>query len=861
MEIVKIIEKQQRIYSNVFEESFSVEELLNGKVLKKLTESCQQRKYEGGFFYDLSLNDKEVYQLTHLFSEKLNIPFGIFDPHIELEEKLKQISDHHEWTVTYFNYPKGKEEYSIESLLTVGNGYFGLRGTTPEMTISKNNYPATYIAGVYNTQKSKIGESIVENEDFVNLPNSQKIYLIVEGERIDIESNQIDYLHRELNLKTGELTTTSKILLKTGTIVEIKSKKIVSMANKHFYGIDYQFKVSNKKIIVQLVSEIDGDVFNYNVERYRKLENKHLVINHVCADGPIAKLDAATNTSGINIYMQSQLTSQTIDLSQLENDLSKNKIRQIVNVNVESNQWYGLEKIVYVAKDNKDEEVVYPNYLELYQASKKEWGNLWKKASIQVSGDMMSQKMLNLHTYHILSSGSPIGNKKQDASITARGLHGEAYRGHIFWDELFILPFYILHFPETAKELLMYRYNRLEMAKKLAQAEGYEGAMYPWQSGLDGSEQSQRLHLNPLSGEWKEDHSRRQRHVSLAIAYNIWMYYLQTEDSDFLTDFGLEMLVEISRFWLSMAVFDSKTQRFSINGVMGPDEFHEAYPNQTKGGLNNNAYTNLMVTWLFGVMLTLKETYQMTNKLDWKRLNEVKKNLHLDINEEGIIGQFDGYFDLKEIDWSTYQSKYSNIYRMDRILNAEGKSADDYKVAKQADSLMIFYNLQEETVTKLLSNLSYSLPKDYVKKNLLYYLARTSHGSTLSRVVHAQLAEMVDDRELAWKLYQEALYSDFRDIQGGTTAEGIHTGVMASTLFITLSAFAGLDVRNDVVKLEPHLPEQWESLSFSFQNKGSQFQVRLTHSYLEIDVNQDQIIEINGQKLTLEANKKKVVEY
>src|SRR5699024_2060740 len=188
---------------------------------------------------------------------------------------------------------------------------------------------------------------------------------------------------------------------------------------------------------------------------------------------------------------------------------------------------------------------------------------------------------------------------------------------------------------------------------------------------------------------------------------------------------------------------------------------------------------------------TVQEKTEVSDEL-LETMALIKHQLALEINEDGIIAQFEGYFDLKDLDWDHYRKEYGNIYRMDRILNAEGKSADAYKVSKQADSLMIFYNFGKDQVDTILDDLNYQLPEDYVTSNLHYYLARTSHGSTLSRVVHAQLAAMVDNQKLAWDLYQEALYSDYRDIQGGTTAEGIHAGVMAATLYIPLTTFAGL---------------------------------------------------------------------
>jgi trehalose/maltose hydrolase-like predicted phosphorylase len=456
--------------------------------------------------------------------------------------------------------------------------------------------------------------------------------------------------------------------------------------------------------------------------------------------------------------------------------------------------------------------------------------------------------------------------------VTARGLHGEAYRGHIFWDELFILPFYIIHFPETAKELLLYRYRRLEMAKKDAKKAGYEGAMFPWQSGLDGTEQSQELHLNPISGEWKEDHSRLQRHVSLAIAYNVWQYWHNTNDVAFMEKYGLELMLEIAQFWQSAATFDETTQRYFIDRVMGPDEFHESYPNAEKGGLKNNAYTNMMVVWLFEEIERLSEqlSSEIVQSIQVKagitqqqveKMAAMKHQLGLEINEDGIIAQFEGYFDLKDLDWAHYKEKYGNIYRMDRILNAEGESADAYKVAKQADSLMIFYNFSKEQVRLILEDLNYQLPNDYVERNLNYYLERTSHGSTLSRVVHAQLAAMVDDKDLAWKLYQEALYSDYRDIQGGTTAEGIHAGVMAATLFIPLTTFAGLDIRKEMISFEPNLPEPWNAIAFNLTIRGIHLHVNATKTALQVTADQATTIEVNGHPIEVTANKQATINY
>ena len=200
-----------------------------------------------------------------------------------------------------------------------------------------------------------------------------------------------------------------------------------------------------------------------------------------------------------------------------------------------------------------------------------------------------------LHVFHLLQTTYRAADL--DAGVPARGLHGEAYRGHVFWDELFIFPFLNLRMPELTRALLRYRYRRLGAARRAARAEGLRGACYPWQSGSDGREESQSLHLNPRSGRWLPDHSRRQRHVNAAVAYNAWQYYEVTRDAQFLSSFGAEMVLEIARFWASLASWNAGHGRFEIRGVMGPDEYHDAYPWASEPGLDNNAYTNLMAVY------------------------------------------------------------------------------------------------------------------------------------------------------------------------------------------------------------------------------------------------------------------------
>ena len=817
------------------------------------------------------LNGQTI-ELAQYLTEQCNLPFVVGEA-TQHSVKAATIP----WEVVYHGYKPGKDEYSVESLLTVGNGFLGLRGTTPEMEIADENYPALYLASLYNTAASQVADRTIYNEDFVNAPNLQKMYLIIDNERIDIANNDVLSMKRRLDLKTGLFEAWVTVQTKTGKQVDLHTKRMASMANVHQFNLSYTVTPLNFSGEVTFVTEADGDVYNYNVARYRSLSHQHLDVTAVEATDVYTALTARTKTSQITITQQAKVATTVTGTFSTETTATK-AIQQFPFAAVEG-QSYTFEKTVLVHQYRADEvipevtvtELPFENFETSFAQSTKAWAQLWEQAAIEIDGDIMSQKMLNLHTFHILASASPNGNKDLDASVTARGLHGEAYRGHIFWDELFILPFYIIHFPETAKELLMYRYRRLDTAKRDAEKAGYAGAMFPWQSGLDGTEQSQELHLNPISGEWKEDHSRLQRHVSLAIAYNVWQYWHNVKDQAFMEQYGLELMLEIAHFWQSSATFDATANRYYIDRVMGPDEFHENYPGSEQGGLKNNAYTNMMVAWLFEEIAKLSqelptafnealEKAQMTDETLAAMAN-IKNKLGLEINEDGIIAQFEGYFDLKDLDWDHYKEKYGNIYRMDRILNAEGSSADVYKVAKQADSLMIFYNFSKEQVRLILEDLNYELPADYVERNLHYYLARTSHGSTLSRVVHAQLAAMVDDQELAWQLYQEALYSDYRDIQGGTTAEGIHAGVMAATLYIPLTTFAGLDIRRQQLTFTPNLPAAWNSIRFNMNLRGIDFNIAVTKETFTITANQETTIAVNQQQVTLVANEKTTIQY
>jgi beta-phosphoglucomutase family hydrolase len=784
------------------------------------------------------------------------------------------------WSLTYVDYDP-KKERSREALLTLGNGYFGTRGALEEVSANEKNYPGTYVAGLYNRLVSKVATRDIENEDFVNIPNWLKItFKIDDGEWFDPNNTEVLDIYRELDFKSGLLSKVMVVRDKQGRETLIQSGRIASMVDPHLAAMEYSISPINYEGKITVKSTLEGNIINDGVARYRQLNQQHLEPLEQEADENLSWLNVKTTQSGIEIAEAAKhrafLNGEVSDVK-FKHGLSKACVDSIIAIEIGKQEVLKIEKTVAVYT-SKPDDVNEPLSLAresalrnaafnvLLEENKLAWAKIWDKIDIKLEGDRLAQKLLRMHMYHLMVSFSR-QNQGIDASITARGLHGEAYRGHIFWDELFILPFYAMHFPEVAKSMLMYRYRRLGEARKYAKEYGYEGAMFPWQSGSDGREETQVIHLNPISGEWGDDYSSLQRHVSLAIAYNVWEYYTISGDKDFIRDYGAEMFLEICRFWASKADLDEQAGRFSIKNVMGPDEFHESYHGAKEGGLKDNAYTNIMVAWAMARagdiidILTEEDLLHIQEKLqlsdgEIKHWHEISKKLNI-IIEDNILAQYDGYFELEELDWEHYRQKYGNVYRMDRLLKAEGKSADEFKVAKQADTLQTFYNLPEVEVTNILNTLGYNLSSDYLKENLQYYLQRTSHGSTLSRVVHTQLANMIGDNDLSWELYLDALTSDFNDIQGGTTGEGIHAGVMAGTILVALQAYAGVDIRSGMVKINPQLPAHWREMRFNFLLNNNRFFLKISDSKIEIHYEGSSAkieIEIQGIKHILTLN-------
>ena len=765
------------------------------------------------------------------------------------------------WTLTYDEYDPAQERLR-EALCTVGNGYFATRGAAPESSAGAHHYPGTYMGGYFNRLCTEIEGRDVYNESMVNMPNWLPFtFRPAGGEWFDLDSDAYELLEytQELDLKKGVLGRRVQVRDKEGRTTTIAQRRFVHMGHRHLGALETTVLAEDWSGTVEFSSAIDGTVTNTGVERYLDLDSVHLEPREEGFDGSISWLAVETNQSHLRIAEAVRLRV-FVDEEPVEPEFVYETRPGHVSCTFEAEIAEGsaitVDKIVAVF-GSRDMAISEPlaearahaercrDFDDLLVYHALVWGQLWERFATSVDpGDGERVGMvLNLHLFHMLQTVSP-NSIDMDVGVPARGLHGEAYRGHIFWDEIFIFPLMNYRIPTLTRALLTYRYRRLNEARRLAYDAGFMGALYPWQSGSNGAEETQTYHLNPLSGKWKPDNSHLQRHVNIAVAYNIWSYYQITADEEFLSHRGAEMLLELARFWASIATYNRAIDRYEILGVMGPDEYHDAYPDAEEPGLNNNAYTNVMAAWtLCRAQEALDALRPHRQRELWERLSlgreeleawdEISRKLKVPFHDDGVISQFDGYDELEEFDWDGYREKYGDIQRLDRILHAEGDTPNRYKVSKQADALMLFYLLSEDRLAETFEHLGYEWSSEIIDRTIDYYLERTSHGSTLSGIVHSWVMARRDHGR-SWDLFVEALESDISDVQGGTTSEGIHLGAMAGTVDLLQRAYTGLNPREGVLWFDPVLPANIRTLEMAIRYRGMWLGVHLTQDSLTI---------------------------
>ncbi|MCP1364830.1 glycoside hydrolase family 65 protein, partial [Halomonas sp. BBD48] len=432
-----------------------------------------------------------------------------------------------DWTLDYHGFDPAQEGLR-EALCTLGNGYFATRGAAGETEAGEFHYPGTYLAGGYNRLSTEIAGRVIENEDLVNLPNWLCLTFRPEGgdwfNLMEVEL--LDY-RQSLDIEAGVLKRQLFFRDHQGRETTLITQRLVHMAQPHLGAIEWRIRPENWAGRITVRSALDGRVINAGVERYRQLSSTHLapLSTDTPGDDTIC-LQVETRQSKLRIAQAARthlrVAGQEIEgKRQLIEDAGY--IAQEMTCELAAGGEAVVEKVValYTSRDRAIAESRLAAcqaaaragaFDELLNSHRRAWQHLWQRCDIGLDGGGRMQMILRLHIFHLLQTVSP-HSVDLDIGVPARGLHGEAYRGHIFWDELFIFPFLNYRIPEITRALLRYRYRRLDEARYLARQAGYRGAMYPWQSGSDGREESQQVHLNPKSGRWIPDNSSLQRHV------------------------------------------------------------------------------------------------------------------------------------------------------------------------------------------------------------------------------------------------------------------------------------------------------------------------------------------------------------
>jgi alpha,alpha-trehalase len=805
----------------------------------------------------------------------------------------ESLSKRSTWLHSYSGFDPADEKLR-EALCTLGNGYFATRGAAPESHADGVHYPGTYLAGGYNRLETDIHGRTVENEDLVNQPNWLCLELRLPGEPwFDVSSVEILAYRQELDMKRGLLRRTLRFRDERGRETRLVQRRIVSMAERHLGALQTTIVPLNWSGVLKIRSALDGRVTNSGVERYRELRGNHLEpVESRNVGTDIIFLKARTNQSRLSVAEAAKTSTFKNGRplhTRRQTEESPGFVAQELEVNLAEGDELTIEKAVSVfsSRDCAISECGLEavaavesagRFDRLLRDHKLAWHHLWRRFETRLElngdgGDHEVQRIVHLYSFHTLQTTS-MHSRDLDVGVPARGWHGEAYRGHIFWDETIVFPFLNYRVPKISRTLLLYRYRRLPEARQAARELGYKGAMFPWQSGSNGREETQKLHLNPRSGRWLPDHSHLQRHINAAIVYNVWQYYQVTADLEFLSLRGAEMILEIARFWASIATYNRELDRYEIRGVMGPDEYHDAYPGAERPGLHNNAYTNVMAVFVLNRALELfellpdAECRRLCEELgieesEKKRWNEIRRKMRVAFHDDQIISQFEGYGELAELDWEGYRERYGDIQRLDRILEAEGDTTNRYKVSKQADVLMLFYLFSADELREILGQLGYPFEYETIPRNVEYYLQRTSNGSSLSRIIHAWVASR-HDRKRSWALFGEALKTDVADIQGGTTSEGIHLGAMAGSVDILQRCYTGLESRGQVLRLNPQFPEELRSMHLHLRYRDHWLELDLTSDRLRIESlprgGDPVMVEVKGRRFQLEAGMVKEVE-
>jgi kojibiose phosphorylase/nigerose phosphorylase len=720
------------------------------------------------------------------------------------------------WEIKEIGYNKDQVIHFGNKFL-IGNLKLGVRGTLDEYR--KNEMVGINLPLIYD----QVGDGWREP---VNSFNPLYTYLEVDGKRIDILHQKPIYHEQALNLKNGVMSRSTTYDV-SGKKITFKSERFVSLNDDR--AIIGRFEITvDKDADIKLITGIDYDIWDINgphIEDIKTISQNA----YLCVHG-------LTHEKGYHISTSKKIKPLFNDfqVKQFQSDYILAHQYQFI---ARHNQSYIFEQYSVIGVNQQLEETLeliyeieHTGYLKKLEQNEVLWDQKWEASDVVITGDDEAQIALRYSIYHLLILAPNIYEK---ASIPARGISGQTYKGAIFWDtEIFMLPFYLNTDLDSAKRIIEYRIEGLEGAKMKAQSYGYRGAFYAWESQEDGYDACTDYNVTDVftNRDVRTYFKDKQIHISADIVYAIDSYINRTHDYSILYEGALEVILEVARFYLDYGCYKPLKKQFEILDVLGPDEYHER--------VHNNAFTNHMIKMVFDVVLKYEAYFehahddyfnQMIQKLSFAEplslLKDYIEKFHIiKPNEEGIIEQFEGYFKLKDISKEDLlkQRIHENEY-----LGGHGL-AGDTKIIKQADVIAMLYLFKDQYDIQTL------------EKNWLYYEPKTEHGSSLSASMYALVACLIGKSEYAYPLFMKSATVDLtgksKHYAGGIYIGGTHPAASGGAYMTAIYGFSGLSFK-DGIQVKPHLPKHIKSISYK---------VKYLNKSYKIDVyqNQHQIKEV-----------------
>lgn len=725
-----------------------------------------------------------------------------------------------------------------ESIMYLGNGYMGLRSALEEPYLKETRN--LFVSGTFN----RFGES--EVTELPNLADVTRIDLRVDGERFSLEFGETKHYVRQLNLKTAELIRTFDWVSPKGKELRFKFRRFVSLDHLHIIGMKMEIENLSADTEISFETGINAQMTNSGSQHFHEGEKRIFDKRHL-------QLLQKTTESDIDIVITTT-HRVTVDGNELEDprmDIRRRKVSLLFNTPLKKGSKLVMEKLtaVYTSRDkefdtpeysleklreaslNTAKDCVEKGYDVLFEDHVKAWDEkVWSKYDFNIhTKEGFDQLALRFALYH-LTVMTPAHDDRM--GVAAKGLSGEGYKGHSFWDtEIFILPFFIYSNPEVARSLLIYRYRGLEGARRKAKDNGFEGAMYPWEAAwpTDGEVTPVWGAVDIVTGEQTKIWSGFiEQHITADIAYAVNQYYTITADQDFMDKYGYEIIFDTAKFWASRLEWNEEKQEYHINDVIGPDEYKEH--------VNNNAFTNYMAHFNMKLAIQyyeklVKENSPLLKNLEEKLgLKESYQNWLSKIDkiylpqprpEDLVIPQDDTYLSLPEIDLSKYKAdKQVGTLFYDYNLEQVNK----LQVTKQADVLILIY---------LLEQVDKRFTKEIKEANFNYYEPKTLHDSSLSLSTHAIMANDLGYEDLAYDLFRRATEIDLGPYMHSSD-EGIHAASIGGIWQATIFGFAGVRLNKGALSINPRLPKNWDGLDFTIQWKNQPLRIQISRTKLTV---------------------------